>query len=391
MEGNAISAAFTALWRGLDHDQLSANIAMEILNQQQLDVMYVAKFAPALQALVKARGEAVDVGLLKVLDINANNDDTIKAIFPRKSDLIFESFLIDRNNEEENDDGSNNKKQQWKNRWEYILKNNKNEKDNNNNNNNNDNNNNNNNTIQNQGYDNYNLPILISLGSGFDVRCQKDLFCNKCNFLRIDRECVQEKCKYIFVETFKCKNLNCNFIHGDVSGKPTFKKIRSLLIEYINNNLKNNVNNVKIIWLAEGLFEYLKSKQQKTTISLIVSLTKELMYHFQPQQQQQQMQNINNKDDGDDDNNNNNKNNNNYTTNKNLKIQSHLIIPFLGESIDRPMKEHYGARFGWKFSNLLTLKAILKNNGWVDDNHGKEDDEIFKWGNLLQFHHILEI
>ena len=37
MEGNAISAAFTALWRGLDHDQLSANIAMEILNQQQLD------------------------------------------------------------------------------------------------------------------------------------------------------------------------------------------------------------------------------------------------------------------------------------------------------------------------------------------------------------------
>ena len=90
-------------------------------------------------------------------------------------------------------------------------------------------------------------------------------------------------------------------------------------------------------------------------------------------------------------NNNNNKNNNNYTTNKNLKIQSHLIIPFLGESIDRPMKEHYGARFGWKFSNLLTLKAILKNNGWVDDNHGKEDDEIFKWGNLLQFHHILEI
>ena len=114
MEGNAISAAFTALWRGLDHDQLSANIAMEILNQQQLDVMYVAKFAPALQALVKARGEAVDVGLLKVLDINANNDDTIKAIFPRKSDLMFENFLIDKNNEEENDDGSNNKKQQWK-------------------------------------------------------------------------------------------------------------------------------------------------------------------------------------------------------------------------------------------------------------------------------------
>ena len=95
MEGNAISAAFTALWRGLDHDQLSANIAMEILNQQQLDVMYVAKFAPALQALVKARGEAVDVGLLKVLDVNANNDDTIKAIFPRKSDLMFENFLID--------------------------------------------------------------------------------------------------------------------------------------------------------------------------------------------------------------------------------------------------------------------------------------------------------
>ena len=30
MEGNAISAAFTALWRGLDHDQLSANIAMAI-------------------------------------------------------------------------------------------------------------------------------------------------------------------------------------------------------------------------------------------------------------------------------------------------------------------------------------------------------------------------
>ena len=43
------------------------------------------------------------------------------------------------------------------------------------------------------------------------------------------------------------------------------------------------------------------------------------------------------------------------------------------------------------FLNLLTLKAILKNNGWVYDNHGKEDDEIFKWGNLLQFHHILEI
>ena len=55
MEGNAISAAFTALWRGLDGDTLSARVAVDLLNTEQKEVMRRARFAPALRALVSAR------------------------------------------------------------------------------------------------------------------------------------------------------------------------------------------------------------------------------------------------------------------------------------------------------------------------------------------------
>ena len=79
MEGNAISAAFTALWRGLDDDKNSANIATDILNQEQIDVMQRAQFAPALQALVKARGDAVDSVLLKL--VSSDNNDTYNRVY----------------------------------------------------------------------------------------------------------------------------------------------------------------------------------------------------------------------------------------------------------------------------------------------------------------------
>ena len=91
MEGNAISAAFTALWRGLDDDKNSANIAIDILSQEQIDVMQRAHFAPALQALVKARGDAVDSALYKLLSFD--NNDTSN-IFPKTSDQIFQAFLL---------------------------------------------------------------------------------------------------------------------------------------------------------------------------------------------------------------------------------------------------------------------------------------------------------
>ena len=93
MEGNAISAAFTALWRGLDDDKNSANIAIDILSQEQIEVMKRARFAPALQALVKARGDAVDYALLKLISVN--NIDSYN-IFPKQADQVFQAFLLCR-------------------------------------------------------------------------------------------------------------------------------------------------------------------------------------------------------------------------------------------------------------------------------------------------------
>lgn len=148
------------------------------------------------------------------------------------------------------------------------------------------------------------------------------------------------------------------------------------LIKYVNGNLNNSNRHIKLIWLAEGLFEYLKSKQQIKTIELITSVTKELIQHFQNK----------NKTAG------NNMGFNVTTTNtddnneKNIVIENHIVIPFLGKAIDIPLKEHYGARFGWKFSNLEIFKDILNRNDWIDDNNGKEEEEQFAWGNLLQFH-----
>ena len=45
MKGNSISAVFTSLWRGLDYDANSADIAVELLSSDQLATMQRARFA----------------------------------------------------------------------------------------------------------------------------------------------------------------------------------------------------------------------------------------------------------------------------------------------------------------------------------------------------------
>ena len=57
------------------------------------------------------------------------------------------------------------------------------------------------------------------------------------------------------------------------SGQMTFKNIKAALTEYVTRIVQmDNLCRIKLIWMAEGLFEYLKPKQQRATISHISSI-----------------------------------------------------------------------------------------------------------------------
>ena len=356
MKGNSISAAFTALWRGLDYDANSADIAVELLSNDQLVVMQRARFAPALQALVKARGHAVDVALMKILNVG-EIDETTEALEKTswESDAFFRGLLGGEKHDDQGD---------WEQRWKYIHSQRQQQK-------------NADSTInestmkemsfkgystndQNESYGKVDLPIVISLGSGFDVRCQHSFFKDKCNWVKLDRECIQEKCKYYCFQKFKCTC--CKYIVGDASGQMTFKNIKAALTEYVTRIVQmDNLCRIKLIWMAEGLFEYLKPKQQRATISHISSVTIALLQHFNRIASDLSSEN------------------------KNLqgKISGYLLAPLLSKSIDRPMRETYGASFGWKFSAVQTLRDRLKFDGWA--RGCSEDRDTFTWGTLLNY------
>eukprot|EP00944_MAST-04C_sp_MAST-4C-sp1_P009406 g9406.t1 len=351
MKGNSISAVFTSLWRGLDYDANSADIAVELLSSDQLATMQRARFAPALQALVKARGHAVDAALMKILTVG-KTDETTEALEKTswESDAFFEGLL---GGEKQDDQGK------WEQSWKYIHSQRQQQK-------------NVESTIketsfggysthgQNENYGKVDLPIVISLGSGFDVRCQHSFFKDKCNWVKLDRECIQEKCKYYCFQKFKCTC--CKYIVGDASGQMTFKNIKAALTEYVTRIVQmDNLCRIKLIWMAEGLFEYLKPKQQRATISHISSVTNALIQHFDRTLSDFSGENKDSQG----------------------KISCYLLVPLLSKSIDRPMSQTYGASFGWKFSAVQTLRDRLKFDGWA--RGCSEDRDTFTWGTLLNY------
>ena len=86
----------------------------------------------------------------------------------------------------------------------------------------------------------------------------------------------------------------------------------------------DNLCRIKLIWIAEGLFEYLKPKQQRATISQISSVTNALIQHFN-----RTLSDLSGE-------------------NENLqgKISSYLLVPLLSKSIDRPMSKHMALASG---------------------------------------------
>ena len=115
MEGNAISAAFTALWRGLDGDELSARVAVDLLKTDQVEVMRRARFAPALRALVGAREKAVNQCLRSACYGAQPADYTV---LENADDELFAQCLRG----ESDTSGGKEGRMDWDLRWELIDK-----------------------------------------------------------------------------------------------------------------------------------------------------------------------------------------------------------------------------------------------------------------------------
>ena len=57
----------------------------------------------------------------------------------------------------------------------------------------------------------------------------------------------------------------------------------------------------------------------------------------------------------------------------------YLIFPILDDNIEQPLRDHYGAQFGWKFSDLDRLRALLTDEGWR-----VKETKAMVWGSILE-------
>lgn len=301
MEGNAISAAFTALWRGLDGDELSARVAVDLLKTDQVEVMRRARFAPALRALVGAREKAVNQCLRSACYGAQPADYTV---LENADDELFAQCLRG----ESDTSGGKEGRMDWDLRWELIDK-----------------------QMQNKvsciedSSSAVHLPaeavkkskvVVVSLGAGLDMRCQHSCLNiegeEAVAWLRVDRECVQVHARS-YCQVLGCQK--CSFINGDVAAKSTCKKI----LHYLKNYEPH-----RVVWLAEGLVEYLKPRLQKKMLELISNVQGQLP-----------------------------------------GVEGELVVALLGKSINKPMKLHYGAQFGWKFTSINEVEVLLTEElGW---------------------------
>eukprot|EP00511_Aplanochytrium_stocchinoi_P013598 CAMPEP_0204890122 /NCGR_PEP_ID=MMETSP1349-20130617/24344_1 /ASSEMBLY_ACC=CAM_ASM_000710 /TAXON_ID=215587 /ORGANISM="Aplanochytrium stocchinoi, Strain GSBS06" /LENGTH=371 /DNA_ID=CAMNT_0052054651 /DNA_START=156 /DNA_END=1268 /DNA_ORIENTATION=- len=367
VEGNSISAAFTALWRGLSGDEFSAEIAAGLLSDKQIDVMQRARFAPPLRALVGARKQAVDNALLKCLRSGSITEYRLDSSNVSWDDGLLKRFLAGEKTAEENEDSDDPSLIPWQKRWKIInkvrAKNTKtcykaeiNE------------------VVETEKlnadlFDSGNkMPIIVSLGAGFDTRCNCNCNCTskgenqriefRANWLRVDRKCVQQRAELI-CRSHDCRS--CVFLTGDVAAHSTFEKIKKLLLQQVHSHHhsktqpEGNENGIDrqelntatknhIIWLAEGLLEYLQPNFASRMLNLITSAQRELSRRY--------------------------------------GFRGSLIVPLLAQSIDAPMTEHYGACFGWKWSDVEQLRKSLKEFGWEIPVTVERNDYI--WGEVLE-------
>lgn len=320
--GNAISAAFTALWRGLGGDELSADIASSILAQKHLSTMRTGRFAPALRALVGARAYDVDTALLALLD--GGQDQAKSSPCANVDAAVFAQYLAG---------DSSADPIAWEQRWEYLDRKN---------------------DLQTLStvhakeassdgeavvarHVPMRLPqgrhVVVSLGSGFDVRCQENSFGACSAWIRVDRAVVQQCAIECCRLSRGCQK--CAFIEGDVCATSTGDKILKCLAP--RSKEESDSHGTSTIWLAEGLMEYLKPEQQRSVLQVISRV-------------QAQLNGV-----------------------------GYLIFPILDDNIEQPLRDHYGAQFGWKFSDLDRLRALLTDEGWR-----VKETKAMVWGSILE-------
>ena len=407
-EGNAASAQFTALWRGLStRDPHSAKIAAQLLDKNQKNKAKRAPYAPAIRALIGARSRVVDLALLRAFGVAEDSFYETLATAEHSDEKLFEKMLGGDHSADMQawddrwkaiDEACHDKFESWEDLGTILLK------------------------ADNEPAEflNEKRNIVVSLGSGFDVRCcqryvaehfdnvdhkyrerfplsimslsdltaeltkrhiniygmdgniaTKNLMIQRlkvdlerekrklstseykskvkkegeksikfgefANWLRVDRRSIQQIAPH-FCKQFDC--FKCAFVSGDVCALSSADKIFNTL--RTNLAKRKSTDPACIVWLVEGLMEYLKYSQQSELLRSITHVQSKL-----------------------------------ESTAENC--YGRLVIPLLSPAIEKFMKYFYNTRFWWKCSDLGESIGLLKTLGWVC-----EEPRPFPWGHLLE-------
>jgi hypothetical protein len=116
-----------------------------------------------------------------------------------------------------------------------------------------------------------------------------------------------------------------------------------------------------VVWLAEGLVEYLSIPQQDRLLCLMSKVQK-LHNDFCRDLQTA-------RGDGDDD------DDSTVTETESSKASGRLVLPLLSPTLG----QLYGMKFGWKFSDIPHVVELLQTQGW-----SQVTARQFLWGTLVQ-------
>eukprot|EP00750_Incisomonas_marina_P002169 INCI12124.1.p1 GENE.INCI12124.1~~INCI12124.1.p1 ORF type:complete len:450 (+),score=70.99 INCI12124.1:181-1530(+) len=339
--------------------ELSGIIAETVLTEKHLETMRIATFAPPIRALVAARAAVLDPYLVDFIarhrgrETNSNDD-----LIPHggKADTEFCAYL--GGCEALDSDGLED--QSWDARWARLLQRNKATK-----------------CAQPRMHARHasvvsceSTPVagepasvtVISLGAGFEARCCSAMFEKTARWVRVDRAAVQQAAS-AFCAGVGCGR--CLFVEGDVAARSTFQEIAAMLLEKVEYRRRRNkvspssATSSTILWLAEGLIEYLKPNVLHAMLRGISSaqarLSKAAAYDSDDEGSQADMM-----------------------TAGNAVLEGHLVIPLLQAPVDE-LKRRYNACFKWLYPDPASLRRELEDLGW----RCEQPWTSYSWGLLV--------